>query len=88
MKDNDYKNAFKEVYVILENTDEELVKKIPNKFLEFIKNNMNKEYQTNIKTNIGIDKQNILKETENILALIYRSYWETEDEKKKLNKDI
>lgn len=81
MIDERYKSAFKEVYDILANTDEELVKKIPDKFMNFIKDNMNSEYQTNIKKDVDIDKQDLMKETESILALIYRSYWITEEEK-------
>lgn len=78
-----YRNAFKEVYDILENTEKELVIKIPTKFINFIKNNMNNNYKSNIQTNVGIDKQQLSKETEAILALIYRSYWATDEEKKK-----
>ena len=48
MIDNVYKNSFKEVYDILQNTDEELVHKIPKNFMDFIKNNMNTNYKTNI----------------------------------------
>lgn len=81
MIDNLYKNAFKEVYVILQNTDTELVEKIPSNFVKFLQNNMNIDYQTNIDTNIDIDKQALLTETEDILALIYRSYWATDKEK-------
>lgn len=81
MIDNTYRNALKEVYIILENTDQELLKKIPNQFLKFLQNNMNPYYQTNIRKDIEIDKQKILKETESILALIYRNYWATEKEK-------
>lgn len=81
MIDNTYRNAFKEVYVILKNTDQELLKKIPNQFMKFLQDNMNREYQINIKKDIEIDKQKILKETESILALIYRSYWATDEEK-------
>ena len=81
MIDNSYRNAFKEVFDILNNTDEELVAKIPNKFMQFLKTNMNTEYETNIAPDLSIDNQNILKETESILALIYRSYWATEEEK-------
>ena len=82
MIDDTYKNSFMEVYVILQNTDKELVDKIPLKFIDFIKSNMNSNYIPNIKTDIPIDNQNILKETEAILSLIYRSYWATEEEKK------
>ena len=81
MIDNVYKNAFKEVYEILQNTEEELVKKIPQKFVEFLQSNMNKDYQINIDNTIEIDKQSILPETEAILALIYRSYWAADEEK-------
>lgn len=81
MIDEIYKNSFKEVYDILENTETELVDKIPNKFMEFIKNNMNENYKTNIRQDINIDKQPLLKETEAILSLIYRSYWATDEEK-------
>ena len=41
MIDSVYKNAFKEVFEILQNTDIELVEKIPKTFIEFIQNNMN-----------------------------------------------
>lgn len=88
MTNNVYKNAFKEVYEILQNTDTKLVEKIPAKFIEFLQNNMNTDYQTNIDNNIDIDKQVLLAETEDILALIYRSYWATDEEKQEFsNKD-
>ena len=81
MIDNAYKNAFKEVYEILKNTDNELLSKVPKGFITFLQNNMNKEYQTNIDNNTDIDKQKLLTETEDILSLIYRSYWATDEEK-------
>ena len=74
MIDDVYKNAFKEVYEILQNTDEELIKKVPEKFIDFLKNNMNNEYKTNINARIPINKQSILSESEEILSLIFRSY--------------
>lgn len=75
MKDENYKNALEEVYDILQNTDEELIQKIPQKFLNFVKENMNQEYISNIDYNAEIDKQKLLPETEAILSLIYKSYW-------------
>ena len=81
MIDEIYKNSFKEVYDILENTEEDLLSKIPNSFMNFIKNNMNVDYKTSINLNETIDKQHLLKETEAILSLIYRSYWATDEEK-------
>lgn len=85
MIDNNYRDAFKEVYEILKNTDEKLLEKIPESFSKFIEDNMNKNFKTNIKLDEPIDKQDILKETEAILALIYRSYWDEENNKKHNN---
>ena len=81
MIDEVYRNSFKEVYEILENTENELLEKIPTKFMNFIKENMNGNYKTNIQRNVDIDKQLLLKETEAVLSLIYRSYWATDKEK-------
>ena len=41
MVDEVYRNAFKEVYLILENTDENLIKNIPDNFINFIKEKIN-----------------------------------------------
>lgn len=88
MVDNVYKNAFKEVYEILQNTDDELVKKVPQKFIVFLQGNMNADFKTNIDSTIDIDKQDLLPEAEDILSLIYRSYWATDEEKLEFsNKD-
>lgn len=81
MIDEVYRNSFKEVYEILENTENELLAKIPTKFMNFIKENMNENYKTNIQQDVDIDKQLLLKETEAVLSLIYRSYWATGEEK-------
>lgn len=86
MIDEIYKNSFKEVYDILENTEEDLLSKIPYSFMNFIKNNMNVDYKTSINLNETIDKQHLLKETEAILSLIYRSYWATDEEKNEFAK--
>ena len=68
-------------------TDVQLVNKIPNKFLNFIKENMNPDYETHVNPDIEIDKQPLLKESEAILSLIYRSYWMAEDEKEDFAKN-
>lgn len=81
MIDDVYKKAFKEVYYILQNTEDELIEKVPQKFINFLQTNMDKNYQINISTNIEINKQKLLPETEDILSLIFRSYWATDEEK-------
>lgn len=85
MIDETYRNSFKEVYDILENTENELISKIPTKFMYFLKENMNVNYRTNINPDEEIDKQYLLKETEAIISLIYRSYWATDEEKQEFS---
>lgn len=80
-----FKNSLKEVYDILKNTEKALVMKIPSSFINFIKENMNRDYVTNIQPNVNINKQPLLKETEAILSLIYQTYWIDDNEKKDFN---
>lgn len=77
-----YQNALSEVEEILKRTDEELLEKIPSSVKQFIKENKNEEYIVQIDGNKSLEEQNILSETQAILALIYRTYWATEDERK------
>lgn len=86
MVDKKYQRAFKEVNEVLLHTDIELIDKIPLKFRKFLEENMNKEYNFCIKENLPLEQQGILKETENILALIYRTYWATQEEKEEFIK--
>ena len=76
-----YRNAFKEVDEILKHTDIYLVNEIPKKFIYFLRANMNNDYKFNVQEGLCLNKQNISEEANNILALIYRDYWATEEEK-------
>ena len=82
MLDKNYQRALKEVDEVLKYTDSNLVEKIPNKFINFIHENMDNSYIININPNVNLNKQILLPETENILTLIYLSYWATKEEKK------
>lgn len=81
MVDRRYQRAFKEVNEVLLHTDTELTNKIPLKFRKFLEENMDKEYNFHIQENLSLEQQEISKETETILALIYRTYWATQEEK-------
>mgnify|MGYP000039241151 FL=1 len=81
-----YRNAFKEVDEILKYTDINLVNKIPKKFIDFLRANMNNEYEFNVQEGLHLNKQNLSEEANNILALIYRDYWATEEEKEEFRK--
>lgn len=81
---NEYRKALYEVYVVLEHTNEEIKNRIPKKFIEFIKENMDKRHEFYLKENLGLEKQDLMLETKQILALIYRDYICSKEERKKL----
>ena len=82
-----YRNAFKEVDEILRYTDIDLVNKIPKKFIDFLRANMNNDYEFNVQEGLRLNKQKLSEEANNILALIYRDYWSTEEEKEDAGAD-
>ena len=81
---NEYRKALYEVYVVLEHTNEEIKNRIPKKFIEFIKENMDKRHEFYLKENLGLEKQDLMLETKQILAIIYRDYICSKEERKKL----
>ena len=78
-----FKDSLSEVYLVIQNSDIDIIKKIPDNFLNFIKDNMNKD---NIKTNTqNINLKNIISEDEKtILSLIYRDYLVSDEERNAL----
>lgn len=80
----EYRKALLEVYVILENTDDEVKNRIPKKFIDFIKNNMDINYKFKIEQGKELVEQDLMLETKQILALIYRDYICEENERKRL----
>ena len=81
-----YRNAFKEVDEILKYTDINLVNKIPKKFIDFLRANMNNEYEFNVQEGLHLNKQNLSEEANNILALIYRDYCATDEKYEEFRK--
>ena len=81
-----YRNAFKEVDEILKYTDIDLVNRIPKKFISFLREHMNNDYEFYVQEGLSLNKQNLSEEASNIFALIYRDYWATEEEKQEFRK--
>ena len=78
-----YTKAFKEVYLILNKSSKEEFEKIPSNFIELIETNMDKNYEPQIDYN-GNFENSVLEETLLILALIYRDYLISKEEREKL----
>lgn len=75
------KKAYTEVYKLIEILPEELKKKIPEDFIDVIKNNMDTSYKFEIDTE-NIEEIDLLEDTEKILSVIYTDYLATEEERR------
>lgn len=78
------RQAYSEVLQILNMLDETLLKKVPNKLIEFFKNEKDISYKKDINVNIPLNQQNLKRETFVILAILNLKYWSDKQEKKKL----
>ena len=83
----EYKMSLTELNSILNYMNVELKKKVPQKFIDFINKNMDKNYIPNIDKNIPINQQKLKKDTKVLLSLIYRNYWCDFEKKKELIKE-
>lgn len=80
-----YEKVLKEVDYILQNLPNEIQNKIPNDFKQSIVDNMDINYVPEVfDKNKTLDEQNISEETKKILALIYRNYIVSDEERKQL----
>ena len=86
MSNDRYANALAELKAILDNSEDKIIKKIPNSFIMFVEENYDKNYFCSIKSDISISNQNILEETKYLIALVYRSYLCNENERQKYDK--
>lgn len=85
----EYQRSLTELNSILNYMNVEYIKKIPTKFIDFIKKNMDKDYIPNIDKNVPINQQELKKDTKILLSLIYRNYWCDNETKKELfNQDL
>lgn len=80
----EYRRALYEVYIILQNTDEEIKNRIPEKFINFIKENMDENHNFELYYGKDLTEQNLMVETKQILALIYRDYICSKEERNEL----
>lgn len=79
-----YRKAYAEVLEILNHTEKEIVEKIPNSFIDFLQKNKDESYVVNIDFNDDNWDNSVQEETLAIIALIYRDYIVSKEEKSKL----
>lgn len=75
MVNQEYAMAISETLDILNHTAKEDVDKISTKFMEYLKNNAAKDYQSNLDHSKKISDMQLRKDTKVFLAIIYRKFW-------------
>ena len=83
MEDN-YPKAYKEVIEILNFVPKESVDKIPQSMLYTFNVKMDRGYNFKVDINKGFEEQELLNETKAILANIFKDYWATPYQKKRI----
>lgn len=81
-----YTDAFTQVYVILNELDDEDYDKIPPEVVDAIRKNRNKEYQFKIDKSIDLKDNNLLPEARALLFKIYRDYLASQSQRQKILK--
>ena len=81
-----YKNAYTEVYEIIEQLNEEEYSKIPPQVIKAIEENRNTEYEFELEEDIELKDQELLPETKAILFNLFRDYLSTPEQKEKILK--
>lgn len=80
-KSMNYKKAYVELNEIFKVLAKEQRDKIPEVFIDNVRNNMDSDYEFEYDESKGIFEQNLMVETEALLVEIYERYLATEDEK-------
>lgn len=78
----DIKMAYCEVDIILEQMEEEYVNKVPSELRKLFKEQKRRDYLPEIKAEVPLAEQNLMRKTIAILAMLNLNYW-CEDEKEK-----
>lgn len=88
MINSKYAKAYKEVLEIIKYFPEDELNKIPQEKIDYYKENMDKEYKFEINPKIDLSEQNISKEASAIIVTLFRDYFATKEQKKKLEEII
>lgn len=83
---NNRKNAYKEVYTILQELNEEEYNKIPPEIIESIRTNMSDEYEYELNDEFELKEHQMLPQTKAILFNLFRDYLATPEQKEKITR--
>ena len=86
MVDIKYSNAYTEVLEILKYLVPEDYEKIPKEKIEVFETYANKDYNFNYDPDKTLQEQNVSETTRTIIAILFRDYWATEEQRDKIIK--
>ena len=81
MVDIQYANAYTEVLDILKHISKEDYEKIPKSKIKVFEENCNKNYNFTYDENKTLDEQNVSEITKVIIAILFRDYWATKEQR-------
>ena len=81
MADIQYANAYTEVLDILKHISKEDYEKIPKSEISVFEENCNKNYNFTYDENKTLDEQNVSEITKVIIAILFRDYWATKEQR-------
>lgn len=81
MADIQYANAYTEVLDILKYISKEDYEKIPKSKIKVFEENSNKNYHFTYDENKTLDEQNVSEIAKMIIAILYRDYWATKEQR-------
>ena len=84
MENINYGKALTEVNVVIQNSENDIQKLIPENFKKFVIDNMDKEYIPTINFDDEKWEDSVMEETQAILALLFRDYIVSKEERKKI----
>lgn len=85
---NEYDIAVTEVLDILNYLPESMTSNIPNEFMNFLYDHKIQNYKPEFDYSLGIKNLNLRRKTKALLAMIYRNYICSEDERKLYDKKL
>lgn len=84
MVNTEYKIAYSEVLEILKYISKEEFNKVPQYMLEMFKNNASNENQFIYDPDKTLQEQNVSEIARTIIAILFRDYWATENQRQKI----
>lgn len=77
-------NSYSEVLEVLKNMSKEDYEKVPKEMIDMFEEYSNKDYEFVYDIEKNFEEQNISKDAKLILAILFRDYWATPEQKEKI----